>query len=66
MSETFLQELAELLNRHSMENDSDTPDFILAQFILGCLASFNASVQQREIWYDRDSWSSKKNIEEKQ
>jgi len=43
--------LASALNRYSAENDSNTPDWILAQFLLGCLAAWNAGVKQREDWY---------------
>jgi hypothetical protein len=50
----FAQRLEALLNRHSQENASDTPDFILAQFLLNCLAAWNQGVQQRETWYGRD------------
>ena len=53
MSE-FEKELTSLLNRHSRENASNTPDFILAQFLEGCLATFATAVQQRENWYGRD------------
>ena len=49
------KELAAVLNRHSAENASNTPDFILAQYLLGCLATWNTAVQQREIWYGRDA-----------
>lgn len=49
----FRQELSELLNRHSMEGASDTPDFILANFMTGCLRSFDEAVQSRENWYGR-------------
>lgn len=42
------RDLAAVLNRHSQENASNTPDFILAQYLLGCLAAWNAAVQQRE------------------
>ena len=52
----FRQELIVLLNRHSMENPSNTPDFILASYLLGCLAAFDTAVQQRETWYGRDAW----------
>lgn len=52
--ETFEKELENLINRHSKENESNTPDFILAQYICGCLATFNVAVQQRENWYGRD------------
>jgi hypothetical protein len=48
------QEITSLLNRHSAENASNTPDFILARFLLGCLAAWNMGVQQRENWYGRD------------
>ncbi len=48
-------EIREVLNRNSAENPSNTPDFILAQFLLNCLDSFNCTVQQRETWYGRDA-----------
>ncbi len=51
----FRKELQRLLNRHSMENASNTPDFILAQFLTGCLAAWDMGVQQRETWYGRDA-----------
>ena len=47
------QELTTLLNRYSLENGSDTPDFILAQYLLACLAAYNTAVSQREVWYGR-------------
>lgn len=54
MTVDFQQELASLLNTHSAENASNTPDWLLAQFMLACLSAFNAAVQQRENWYGRD------------
>jgi hypothetical protein len=48
---TFLQELTSLINRHSMENDSDTPDFILAEYLLNCLNTYNQAVNTRDLWY---------------
>ena len=50
---TFEQELETILNRYSMENGSNTPDFILAQYLHGCLMSFNIAVTLREKWYGR-------------
>lgn len=55
MSEPFEQELQHLLNRTSQENASNTPDFILAQFLGACLAAWNTGVQQRETWYGRNA-----------
>ena len=50
----FERDIAAVINKHSLENDSNTPDWILAQFITSCLAAVNGAVQQREGWYGRD------------
>jgi hypothetical protein len=50
---TFKQELAEVINRHSMEGGSNTPNFILADFLGDCLAGFEYAVRQRNRWYGR-------------
>jgi hypothetical protein len=51
----FAQRLESLINAHSQENGSDTPDFILAQYLLGCLAVWNDTVKRREKWYGREA-----------
>jgi hypothetical protein len=43
------------INVHSAENASNTPDFILAEYLTACLAAFDTAVQQRETWYGRDA-----------
>lgn len=54
MSKSAFQErLVSLINSESMENGSDTPDFILAQYLVGCLENFNAVMALREKWYGR-------------
>jgi hypothetical protein len=50
---TLASELSAVLNRYCAENDSDTPDFILAAYLLECLESFSRAVRQREAWYGR-------------
>jgi hypothetical protein len=50
---TFHQELEALINTHSKENGSHTPDFILAQYLIGCLDSFDRATRAREEWYGR-------------
>jgi hypothetical protein len=49
----LFRELEMLLNKYSMENSSNTPDFILAQFMLESLASFNKALVARAEWYGR-------------
>ncbi len=46
----FRSELESLLNKYSKENESDTPDFVLAGFLSGCLAAFNGSTVLRDQW----------------
>lgn len=51
-------EIRSVLNRYSAENGSNTPDFILAQYLMGCLRIFNATIQKRTKWYEPDSVNS--------
>jgi len=53
MESQFEKDLTILINSYSKENDSDTPDFILAQYLNAVLENFNAAVKQREEHYGR-------------
>ena len=43
--------LRDVINQHGAEKASNTPDYILAQYLSGCLAAFDVAVQQRETHY---------------
>jgi hypothetical protein len=45
------RDLASLLNRYSQENGSNTPDFLLAEYLLACLSTWNTTVAKRDEWY---------------
>lgn len=47
----FQDELADLINKYSLENDSDTPDFLLATYLRHCLETWNVITQLRTDWY---------------
>lgn len=49
----FQSGLKNLINTYSKENGSDTPDFILAQFLIECLTAFDKAVKTRCDWYTR-------------
>lgn len=49
----LVDELAHVINRHSLENGSDTPDFMLAEHLVRCLETYNATLAAREAWYGR-------------
>lgn len=61
---SFGRELASLLNRHSAEQGSDTPDFILAWFLENVLIDWDHAVRARELWYDRKVGFQQKPVEE--
>lgn len=46
----FKRELADLINKYSLENLNDTPDFILAEYLTDCLFSFSNIIQKRTKW----------------
>ena len=49
----FQQELVALLNKCSRENASNTPDFILADYLLDCLKAFELAVSARTGWFKK-------------
>lgn len=51
---SFKRDLESLINRYSKENGSNTPDFILAQYLENCLEAWNRSTRDREKWYSRN------------
>jgi hypothetical protein len=53
MAQSFQDALRELINKHCMENGSDTPDFLLAEYLCDCLAAYETIIEKREVWYGR-------------
>ena len=46
----FEHELTTLTNIHSVDNYLNTPDFILAQFVVDYLESFKKATKERDDW----------------
>ena len=42
--------LKRLINEHSAENTSGTPDYILAAYLINCLNAFDSAVRMRANW----------------
>ena len=57
---TFREALGRVINCYSMENGSNTPDWILAAYLNNCLQAFDGAVKEREKWYGRELVSSEK------
>jgi hypothetical protein len=46
----FEIELEKLINKYSIENGSNTPDFLLTKYLMGCLHNYNSTVNSRKVW----------------
>jgi len=53
----FESEIRSAINKYSAESESNTPDFILATYLINCLNAFNVAVKRRESWYKEDGQS---------
>lgn len=51
MNPTFVSELESLINRYSLESGSDTPDFLLAEYLSGCVDVWNRTCRGRDKWH---------------
>lgn len=49
----FRKGLEILINSNSKENGSNTPDFLLAEYLGDCLETFDKIVNKREDWFGR-------------
>jgi hypothetical protein len=49
--EAFRVDLTALINRHSLESRSDTPDFILADYLTNCLIAYETATRATDEWH---------------
>lgn len=47
----FIFDMAEVINRHNVENASNTPDIILAEHLYDCIEAWNRAVKLRNDWF---------------
>ncbi len=55
MKQTLNSKLQELLNEYCCENESDTPDYILANYLQSCLSAFDTAVKERREWHSTEN-----------
>jgi len=54
---TFERDLVSLINSYSRENDSDTADFLLAEYLCGCLDVYSKTIRKRDDWFGFEPFS---------
>ena len=53
--EAFEKELEELINKHSIENTVDMPDFVLAGMLCRMIEAMGPSIKKNLDWHGCDS-----------
>ena len=51
--EAMQRAIEQAINCSSGENDSNTPDFILARYLMDCFDAFTLCSRERERWYGK-------------
>ncbi len=51
----FTRELKELINKHSIENFCDMPDYILAEMITSFIVNTGTHIKRNLDWHGTDS-----------
>lgn len=49
--DNLTRELSNLLNRYNADNWANTPDFILAEHLMGCLRQYRATLEHTRTWH---------------
>lgn len=50
----FKEDLRKLINHYSIENDTNTPDWCIADYLINCLLSMTCIINGRDIWYKKE------------
>ena len=51
LKERLAKEFAAVINKNSVENESNTPDWVTGLFLVNCLEHFNSAICNRDNWY---------------
>ena len=47
----IVRDIARVVNKYSLEQESQTPDYILAEYMLKSLSDLNRLMRDRDYWY---------------
>lgn len=53
-AKAFHAELTTLLNKHNVDTHTNTPDFILAQYLMASLSALSLTIFSREAWSHKE------------
>jgi hypothetical protein len=52
MTIIFRQELEKLINKHGIDNLLNTPDYILANYVIDSLMVYGNATEKRDSWHN--------------
>ncbi len=58
------KEFAAIINKYSLENDSNTPDFILARCLVDSLINFQLTIAERSAWYNPNGANTRQSFDQ--
>ena len=51
----IVRDLAKVVNKYSLEQESQTPDYILAEYMLKSLSDLNRLMRDRDYWFSEET-----------
>lgn len=62
MKESFKNELTQLINKYGLDSDANTPDYLLAEYVIDVLSSHIGITKTRDEWKERQQVPETPNI----
>ncbi len=62
VTDAFKRELQALINKHSLENAVDMPDYMLANHLCDQISVLSNTLNNRDKWFSVDMWSEDKRL----
>jgi hypothetical protein len=53
LNQNFRRDLEKLISSYSLENDSNIPDWLIAQYLLNCLLGMNLLIIGYNTFYEK-------------
>ena len=51
----IVRDLARVINKYSLEQESQTPDYILAEYMVKSLSDLNRLMRDRDYWFNAET-----------
>ena len=63
-ADKMTKDLTEYINSNGLDNDCNTPDYIIAEYLVDAYKSLRCMLQSRDTWYNFKPWAKQLTIEQ--